>query len=85
MDLCSFTLLSGIYQTITHYMYNWKSLAETYPAVHNSQLGPGRTADWVDGVVGKVYMYITGCVSARRVYSACVCVSVYPTGSGGRD
>ncbi len=44
--------------------------------MHNSQLGPGRTADWVDGVslVGKVY--IAGCVSARRVYSARVCVSV---------
>ena len=54
--------------------------------VHNSQLGPGRTADWADGVVGKVYLYITGCVSARRVYSAVyVYISVYPMGGGGRD
>ena len=34
------------------------------------------SADWADGVVGKVYMYITGCVSARRVYSARVCVYI---------
>ena len=57
--------------------------------VHNSLLGPGRTADWVDGVVGKVY--IAGCdnVSARRVYSARVRIYAYlnryPMGSGGRD
>ena len=43
------------------------------PVVHTSQLGPGRAADWVDGVVGKVYMYITGYVS------------VYPMEIGGRD
>ena len=55
---------------------NYENSAETYPAVHNSQLGPGRAADWVDGVVGKVYMYIIGCVSARRVYSARVCVRI---------
>ena len=56
--------------------------------VHNSQLGPGRTADWVDGVVGKVY--IAGCdsVSARRVYSARMRAYLYrypSMGSGGRD
>ena len=44
--------------------------------MHNSQLGPGRTADWADGVVGKVYMYITGCVSAHRV-SQRSCMRIY--------
>ena len=37
--------------------------------LQNSQLGPGRTADLVDGAVGKVYI-AAGCVSERRVYSA---------------
>ena len=44
--------------------------------VHNSQLGAGRTADWADRVIGEVYMYITGCVSAHRVYSARVRVYI---------
>ena len=46
--------------------HNQESLAETYPALQNSQLGPGRTADLVDGVVS--------------VSSACLCVSILSYG-----
>ena len=55
-----------------------RSLAETYPTVHNSQLGPGRTADWVDGVVGKVY--IAGC----DPHAECTALE-YAYGKWGRD
>ncbi len=55
--------------------------------MHNSQLGPGRTADWADGVVGIVYMYTSLAVYPHVECTALVYayISVYPMGSGGRD
>ena len=46
--------------------------------MHNSQLGPGRTADWADGVVGKVYDSLAVYPHAECTALVYAYISVYP-------